>query len=250
MERPSTVGERPGMASREKMKISIITPTYNEAETLPRFIESLMEALPEDYEYEVIIVDDNSPDGTGALAERLAERYGRIRVVHRPGKLGLGTAYKEGFKHASGDLIVSIDADLSHDPRDIPRLLEAAREADIAIGSRLIEGGRIEGRSRWRDLMSLTANGFIRLLAGHSIRDWTSGLRVYRRETLEAILPKVACKKWDYQFEVLYKALKSNYKVREIPITFRERAGGKSKFDIKEALTFMKSIIQVYLNLK
>ncbi|MBS7638466.1 polyprenol monophosphomannose synthase [Candidatus Bathyarchaeota archaeon] len=250
MERRRMFGEHPRMASREKMKISIITPTYNETETLPRFIESLMEALSEDHEYEVIIVDDNSPDGTGALAERLAEKYGCIKVIHRPGKLGLGTAYKEGFKHTSGDLIVSIDADLSHDPKDIPRLLEAVKEADIAIGSRLIKGGRIEGRSRWRDLMSITANGFIRLLAGQPIRDWTSGLRVYRREALEAILPKVACKKWDYQFEVLYKALKSKYRAREVPITFRERAGGRSKFDIKEALTFMKSIIQVYLNLK
>jgi dolichol-phosphate mannosyltransferase len=236
------------MAPREK--ISIITPTYNEAETLPRFIESLTEALRGGYEYEVIIVDDNSPDGTGAIAERLAERHGRIKVVHRPGKLGLGTAYKEGFKRASGELIVSIDADLSHNPEDIPRLLEAMREADIAIGSRLVKGGKIMGRSRWRDLMSISANGLIRLLTGQPIRDWTSGFRIYRREVLEAILPRVACKKWDYQFEVLYKALKSNYRAREVPITFRERAGGRSKFDLKEALTFMKSIFQVYLNLK
>jgi dolichol-phosphate mannosyltransferase len=231
-------------------KISIITPTYNEAETLPRFIESLTEALRGGYEYEVIIVDDNSPDGTGAIAESLAERHGRIKVVHRPGKLGLGTAYKEGFKRASGELIVSIDADLSHNPEDIPRLLEAMREADIAIGSRLVKGGKIMGRSRWRDLMSISANGLIRLLTGQPIRDWTSGFRIYRREVLEAILPRVACKKWDYQFEVLYKALKSNYRAREVPITFRERAGGRSKFDLKEALTFMKSIFQVYLNLK
>jgi dolichol-phosphate mannosyltransferase len=236
------------MAPREK--ISIITPTYNEAETLPRFIESLTEALRGGYEYEVIIVDDNSPDGTGAIAERLAERHGRIKVVHRPEKLGLGTAYKEGFKRASGELIVSIDADLSHNPEDIPRLLEAMREADIAIGSRLVKGGKIMGRSRWRDLMSISANGLIRLLTGQPIRDWTSGFRIYRREVLEAILPRVACKKWDYQFEVLYKALKSNYRAREVPITFRERAGGRSKFDLKEALTFMKSIFQVYLNLK
>jgi dolichol-phosphate mannosyltransferase len=236
------------MAPREK--ISIITPTYNEAETLPRFIESLTEALRGGYEYEVIIVDDNSPDGTGAIAESLAERHGRIKVVHRPGKLGLGTAYKEGFKRASGELIVSIDADLSHNPEDIPRLLEAMREADIAIGSRLVKGGKIMGRSRWRDLMSISANGLIRLLTGQPIRDWTSGFRIYRREVLEAILPRVACKKWDYQFEVLYKALKSNYRAREVPITFRERAGGRSKFDLKEALTFMKSIFQVYLNLK
>lgn len=236
------------MSSR--LRISIITPTYNEAETLPRFIESIAEALKEGWEYEVIIVDDNSPDGTGVLAEKLAEEYRWIKVIHRPGKQGLGTAYKEGFKQASGDLIVSIDADLSHNPRDIPRLLEAVREADIAIGSRLIEGGKIMGRSRWRDLMSITANGFIRLLTGQPIRDWTSGLRIYRREVLEAILPKVTCRKWDYQFEVLYRALKSNYKAVEIPITFRERAAGRSKFDLREALTFMRSIIQVYLNLR
>lgn len=244
----SMVGDGLGMASR--MRISIITPTYNEAESLQGFIESLNMALRGGYEYEVIIVDDNSPDGTGVLAEKLAERYGWIKVIHRQGKLGLGTAYKDGFKHASGDLIVSIDADLSHNPEDIPKLLEAVKDADIAIGSRLIEGGKIEGRSRWRDLMSITANGFIRMLTGQPIKDWTSGLRVYRREVLEAILPKVACKKWDYQFEVLYKALKSSYKAIEVPITFRERAAGRSKFDLKEALTFMKSIIQVYLNLK
>ncbi len=236
------------MASKEK--ISIITPTYNEAETLPRFIEALATALRGRYEYEVIVVDDASPDGTGELAERLAEKYEAIRVIHRPGKLGLGTAYKEGFKHASGTLIVSIDADLSHDPRDIPRLLEAMEGVDIVIGSRLVEGGKILGRSRWRDLLSISANGLIRMLTGEPIRDWTSGFRMYRRAALEATLPRVACKKWDYQFEILYKALKSNYKVREVPITFRERAGGRSKFDLKEAMTFMKSIIQVCLNLK
>ena len=128
-------------------------------------------------------------------------------------------------------------------------MIEASSKYDIVIGSRLVRGGEIKGRSMWRDFLSLFANWFIRHLTGYHIHDWTSGLRVYRRGVLETIFPLVACKKWDFQFEVLYKSLKSEYSVKEMPIRFRERSGGRSKFDIDEALLFAKSVFKIYFGL-
>jgi dolichol-phosphate mannosyltransferase len=230
-------------------KISVITPVYNERENLPIFIGSLEKIISgQDKEFEIIIIDDSSPDGSAAIAEELAKQYGNIQVFQRPSKMGLGTAYKEGFKHATGDIVVSIDCDLSHDPLYLPSLIEASRGSDIVIGSRFVEGGAIKGRTLWRNALSVFANWFIRKLTGYQIRDWTSGLRIYRRDVLETVFPQVACKKWDFQFEVLYKSLRSNFSVTEMPIVFKERGGGRSKFDINEAFTFVKSVFQIYFN--
>jgi len=230
--------------------LSVITPVFNEADNLQIFINQLEKTLSNlNKEFEVIIVDDNSPDGSGAIADELARRYGNIRVFRRPSKMGLGTAYKEGFKHATGDIVISIDCDLSHDPSYLPRLIDASKDSDIIVGSRFVKGGAIKGRTIGRNVLSVFANWFIRQLTGYHVLDWTSGLRVYRRNVLESVFPQVACKKWDFQFEVLYKSLRSNFSVKEMPIIFKERGGGRSKFDVNEALTFAKSVFQIYFNL-
>ncbi|MCW4048201.1 MAG: polyprenol monophosphomannose synthase [Candidatus Bathyarchaeota archaeon] len=230
--------------------VSIITPVYNENKTLRRNIKNIQQALTENISYEIIIVDDNSPDGSGEIADELAMKNPNIRVLHRQSKQGLGTAYKEGFHLSTGDLIVSMDSDLSHDPRYIPEMIKAISEADIIIGSRLIKGGRIIGRTFTRDALSILTNNIIRILTGINLRDWTSGLRVYKRTVWEDIMPNVNCDKWDFQFESLYKSLKKGYTVREVPITFYERADGESKFSIREGLTFLASLFKIMLELE
>ncbi len=226
--------------------VTVITPVYNERETIVENISRIEKCLSSiQIRFEIIIVDDNSPDGSGLLAEELAERYGNIKVLHRPEKRGLGTAYKDAFPLASGDLIVSMDSNLSHDPEAIPLMLREAETSDIVIGSRLVKGGSILGRPVWRDFLSVSANFFIRLFSGLRIHDWTSGFRVYRRGAWERIMPRVRCIKWDFQFEALYRAVQEGYRVREVPITFRERAEGKSKFSVKEALHFVYSFIKI-----
>jgi len=234
----------------DSTKISVMTPVYNEKDNLETFINQVEQVLQEAGEtFEIIIIDDNSPDGTGELAEELATKYGNIKVLHRPEKKGLGTAYKEGFNLTQGELIITIDSDQSHDPQALPRMIKKAKEADtdIVIGSRFTQGGSIEGRSFWRDLMSVTANRFIRTITAKNIKDWTSGLRVYKRQVWTNTMPHVECIKWDFQFESLYKSIKDGYQVKETPILFHERAGGTSKFNLNEAIYFVFSIFKILL---
>jgi len=143
-----------------------------------------------------------------------------------------------------------MDSDLSHDPCYLPEMLKAAEGADLVIRSRLIDGGRIEGRSFWRDSLSVVTNGVIRLVTGKEILDWTSGLRVYRRALWEDVMTEVHCDKWDFQFESLFKTVKRGHTVREMPITFYERAGGESKFSLREGLVFLGSFIRIVFKLK
>ncbi len=226
--------------------VSVMTPVYNEKENLPLLVDSLEEVFHQNnIELELVIIDDNSPDGSGEIADKLAEKYGNISVLHREEKLGLGTAYKDGFSLTSGDLVATIDCDLSHDPEELPRLIHAMGDKDIVIGSRLVKGGEIMGRNMWRDFLSYTANWFIRLITGYKINDWTSGYRVYKRPVLEKVFPQVECMKWDFQFDVLYVSLLSGFEVGEMPITFKDRGGGKSKFSLREALTFMSSVLKI-----
>lgn len=229
--------------------VSIITPVYNEKDNLRIFIPKIEEVLwKTSKNFEIVIVDDNSPDGSGKVAQELANEFNNIKVLQRQKKMGLGTAYKEGYKLTEGRLIVSIDSDLSHDPEILPSMIEETDNADIVIGSRFVKGGGIEGRSIWRDMFSTFANYFIRTITGRNIRDWTSGLRIYRREVWETSMPKVECMKWDFQFESLYKALFDEFKVKEIPITFHERLEGHSKFSITEAFYFIISFFKILLS--
>ena len=229
--------------------ISVITPIYNEKKTLETNINRIQNALT-DYPHEIIIVDDNSPDGSGEIADELAEQHQEIRVLHRPMKMGLGTAYKDGFHLTTGDLIVSIDSDLSHDPDYLPELITESKNHDIVIGSRLITGGKIIGRDFKRDFLSYFTNLVIRKLLRKRIFDWTSGYRIYRRETWAMIMPHVHCDKWDFQFESLYKAIKNKQSVVEVPITFYERADGTSKFSTGDAIGFIDSFVRIILGLK
>ncbi len=225
-------------------KVSVITPVYNEIKTLRLNIQRIQEAL-RSVPHEIVIVDDNSPDGSGVIADSLAEIYPNIKVLHRSSKRGLGTAYKEAYSLCSGDYIVSMDSDLSHDPRYLPEMLKAAEKADLVIGSRLVDGGCIVGRSLWRDFLSVVTNSVIRVITRKKVFDWTSGLRVYRRALWEDVMPDVHCDKWDFQFESLYKAVKKGHRVCEVPITFYERADGESKFSLREGLVFLGSFLRI-----
>jgi len=232
-----------------KPLISIIAPIYNEKKTLAISINRIRQALT-GHSYEIIIVDDNSPDGSGQLADELVDKYSNITVLHRPTKMGLGTAYKDGFYLTKGDLIVSIDSDLSHDPSYLPVMIEQSREYDIVIGSRLCTGGKIVGRSMVRDFLSIFTNLVIRKILRKRIYDWTSGFRVYKRETWQKVMPLVHCDKWDFQFESLYKAIQLGQKIVEVPICFYERADGSSKFSPRDAVGFFNSFVRIVLGLK
>jgi len=232
-----------------KPVISVIAPIYNESKTLETMISKIQKELSAT-PFEIIIVDDNSPDGSGEIADQLAERHQNIKVLHRDSKKGLGTAYKEGFKYTLGDYIVSIDSDLSHDPAYIPAMVELASKYDVVIGSRLCRGGQIVGRGLTRNILTVLTNLVLRLLLSWDIHDWTSGYRVYRRQVWSKVMPNVHCDKWDFQFESLFKSLKQGFSVVETPITFYERADGDSKFTVKEALVFLGSFVKVTLGLK
>jgi len=219
-------------------------PIFNEINTLEVCVDKVHDALHQ-YNFEIIIIDDNSPDGSGHLADHLTERFSNVKVVHRSSRQGLGTAYKEGFNDCKGNLIFSIDSDLSHDPKYLPLMIEHISQNDIVIGSRICVGGKIIGRSFSRDFFTYLANFFIRLSVNRNIHDWTSGFRLYRREIWEKVMPNVQCNKWDFQFESLYRSQKLGAVVKEIPITFYERAGGSSKFNSLDALVFLISFFRI-----
>jgi dolichol-phosphate mannosyltransferase len=212
-------------------RVTVVTPTYNERETLPRLAERIL-ALGHDYA--LLIVDDASPDGTGAIADRLAAAHpGRIAVLHRAGKEGIGPAYIAGFRAAlaaESPLIAQMDADLSHDAADLPRLAAATAEADLAIGSRYAPGGDTEGWSAWRRAMSQWGCRYAQAVLGVPIADLTGGYKVWRRETLAALdLDRSAADGYGFQIETTLRALRSGARVVEVPIVFHERAAGQSK---------------------
>jgi dolichol-phosphate mannosyltransferase len=213
------------------MKATIVIPTYNEADSLAGLVEAIFQFCPA---AAILIVDDNSPDGTGAIADTLAARFPAVSVIHRTRKAGLGTAYVEGFRRALRDgaeIIFEMDADLSHDPADLPAFLEAARQADVVIGSRYKDGVRVLGWRFRRLFLSKMANIFVSHIMVHPrVDDYTSGYRCYRRAVLEAIdLQTIRSDGYAFQIEMAYRAHKHGFSVVEIPIIFRERAAGISK---------------------
>jgi dolichol-phosphate mannosyltransferase len=181
----------------------------------------------------VLVVDDNSPDGTGDLADRLAEQLGYVDVLHRTHKEGLGPAYLAGFRRALGDgaeLVLEMDCDFSHDPNDVPRLIAAAESADVAIGSRYVEGGGVRNWGLLRRFVSSGGSWYARVLLGASVRDLTGGFKCYRRAVLERIdLDAIESKGYAFQIETTYRALRAGFRVVEIPITFVDREAGGSK---------------------
>lgn len=209
----------------------LVLPTYNEAENLEPLIAAALAHLPDSAR--ILVVDDNSPDGTGDLADRLASTEPRIEVLHRVRKEGVGPAYVAGFWHAlaaGAGRILEMDSDFSHDPADLPRLLAVTEEADVAIGSRYVSGGGVENWSRLRQAISRGGGTYARLMLGLSIRDLTGGFKCFRREVLEAIdLEAIASRGYAFQVETTYRAIQLGFSVVEVPIVFRERRAGASK---------------------
>ncbi|MGN6258054.1 MAG: polyprenol monophosphomannose synthase [Solirubrobacterales bacterium] len=212
----------------------LVLPTYNEAENLEPLVEAVRAKLPPSAQ--VLIVDDGSPDGTGAIADRLAEQDENVRVLHRPRKEGLGPAYIAGFREAlagGAGLVLEMDADFSHDPRYLPRLLEAAQHAGVVLGSRYVDGGGVSDWGPLRRAISRGGSAYARLVLGVAVRDLTGGFKCFRREVLEAIdFDDIATHGYAFQVEMTYRAIRRGFEVVEVPIIFRERRVGKSKMDL------------------
>lgn len=229
------------------MKAMMIVPTYNEQENIELLVGEIL-GLP--VPVEVIIVDDNSPDGTGETADRLAaEHPGRVRVVHRSGKLGLGTAYIAGFKKAlemNAARIMTMDADFSHPPRYIPAMLQKCEEVDVVIGSRYVEGGGTEQCTVARKILSRGANGFAHLMLGLRARDTTAGFRCYRREVLESIdLDDIRANGYSFLIEMLFRCRQAGWRVGEVPIVFVNRLRGASKISRDEIVKAMLTVLRL-----
>jgi dolichol-phosphate mannosyltransferase len=213
------------------VRACICLPTYDERENLEPMLRALGGVLgPDD---RVLVIDDDSPDGTGELADRLAAELGFVDVLHRPRKEGLGPAYLAGFRRAldaGAELILEMDCDFSHDPSDVPRLLAAARDADLVLGSRYVSGGGVENWGLLRRAISFGGSLYARVLLGVGVRDLTGGFKCFRREVLEAIpLERVHARGYAFQIELTYRALRSGFRVREVPIRFVDRVVGGSK---------------------
>lgn len=212
------------------MKTLIIIPTYNEIENLRPLLEAIFANAPQT---DILIVDDNSPDGTGALADQIHDEDARVHVLHRSGKLGLGTAYIAGFKYAIAqgyDAAFEMDADFSHDPKYLPDFLKAIEQADLVIGSRYVQGGDTPNWTLLRRIISGGGNTFARFVLGLPIHDCTAGYRCYRRQVLESIdLDSIQALGYAFQVELVYRVLKAGFKIVEIPIVFMDRRVGKSK---------------------
>jgi len=212
------------------MRSLVIIPTYNERENLPALVPAVLAVDPQ---LELLVVDDNSPDGTGRLADALARETGRVHVLHRLEKQGIGTAYVAGFRYALAggyERIVEMDADFSHRPADLPRLLEAARFADVVIGSRNVPGGRVIGWSPLRHVISKGGSLYARLLLGLPIRDCTGGFKCFRRDALRQLdLGALRSNGYAFQVEVNHACARVGLRFAEVPIVFPDRERGTSK---------------------
>jgi len=222
----------------------IIIPTYNEVENLPTLIKAIADL---DLPIKIIVIDDNSPDGTGQLAQSLSKKF-PVQVVSRKSKQGIGSAYILGFNLAleqGAKYIMEMDADWSHDPKDIPHLLEAVRQgADLAIGSRRVAGGEIIGWGPVRKLMSRGAMDFSRLVLGLKTKDVTAGFRCYRREILSSLtLNKINSSGYSFQEELVFLIEKKGGKIKEIPVIFKDRSRGKSKLSFWEVVRFFYVVL-------
>ena len=230
-----------------KQSIVVVTPTYNERDNLPMLVEKVFSL--DINNLSMIVVDDNSPDGTGQLAEKLSQKY-PIKIIHRPEKKGLGTAYIEAFRfifnsHNPPDYIIQIDADLSHDPAVIPVMIKKMGGCDLVLGSRYIQGGGVENWNFIRRFISRFGNIYARIILGIHVYDLTGGFKCYRREILEKInFDSLSSVGYNFQIETTYRAYRLGYKICEIPIIFKERKTGVSKFNFGSILeSFLKVLL-------
>jgi len=217
----------------------LILPTYNEAENVGPILRAARAHLRQDDR--ILVVDDNSPDGTGALADALAEELPGVEVLHRPEKQGLGRAYLAGFAYVlqrGADLVLEMDADFSHDPADLPRLIAAAEDrADLVLGSRYVPGGSVTDWGLTRKLVSRGGSWYARVILGVHVRDLTGGFKCFRRSVLEALdLDAVHADGYGFQIELTYRTIKAGFRVAELPIIFRDRRVGQSKMNARIAL--------------
>jgi dolichol-phosphate mannosyltransferase len=216
------------------VRLTICLPTYNERENLGPMVAALAKVVQaHELDATVLVVDDNSPDGTGRLAGELAEESPLVEVLHRPRKEGLGPAYLAAFRSALADgaeLVVTMDCDFSHDPADMPRLVEASKRADLVIGSRYVRGGGVRNWGLLRRVVSRGGCLYAQVLLSAGVRDLTGGFKCYRREVLERIdLDRISTKGYAFQIETTYRALKAGFRVVEVPIVFTDREAGRSK---------------------
>ena len=215
----------------EPAQVWVVLPTYNEAGNLEGLVSAIREQLPESHR--ILVVDDNSPDGTGEIADRLAAGSEDVSVLHRELKQGLGPAYLAGFRvalDAGAELVVEMDADFSHDPGYLPTMLGAAKEADLVLGSRYVEGGGVADWGRLRRLISRGGSTYARVLLGIDVRDLTGGFKVFRRSVLETIdLDSITARGYAFQVETTYRTVRLGFRVAEVPIVFHDRAQGTSK---------------------
>jgi dolichol-phosphate mannosyltransferase len=221
-------------------RVLVVVPTYNEAENVRIITERLRNTLSD---VDLLIADDNSPDGTGKIADELAETDSRVHVLHRAGKQGLGAAYVAGFRWAieqGYDVVVEMDADGSHAPEQLPLLLAQLSEADLVLGSRWVAGGKVVNWPKSREILSRGGNLYTRLMLGIPLRDATAGFRAYRREVLEAIeLDSVASQGYCFQVDLTRRTIKAGFRIAEVPITFVDRERGQSNMSsaiVREAL--------------
>jgi len=214
------------------MKALVIIPTYNERENLP---ELLRQIFAENLPLEVLIIDDNSPDGTGAVADQLSASDSRVHVMHRPGKMGLGSAYVAGFRYAlerDYDAVFEMDADFSHNPDSLPQFLRELENADLVVGSRYLHGVTVVNWPLKRLILSYGANVYSRIITGIPIKDLTGGFKCFRRQVLESLdLSRVRSDGYGFQIEINYKAWRKGFRIREIPILFVDRRAGESKMN-------------------
>jgi dolichol-phosphate mannosyltransferase len=212
----------------------LILPTYNEADNIEAIVRaSLVNLAATGMDHRVLVVDDGSPDGTGAIADRLAEELDTVQVLHRAAKGGLGSAYLAGFAtalEAGAELVIEMDADFSHDPADLQRLIAASRDADLALGSRYVDGGGVSDWSLLRRVVSRGGSAYARIVLGIPVRDLTGGFKCYHRRVLEALdLDNVHANGYAFQIELTYRAARAGFRIAEVPIVFRPRERGVSK---------------------
>lgn len=232
-------------------KYSILLPTYNEKENLPIIVWLIVKSMTEsNYDFEIIIIDDGSPDGTLEAAKQLEKIYGSSKIVLRPRekKLGLGTAYIHGIKHAKGDFVIIMDADLSHHPKFIPEFIKKQKEenCDLVSGTRYIGNGGVNGWDFKRKLISRGANYLTQVLLRPGASDLTGSFRLYKKDVLQKLVESCVSKGYVFQMEMIVRARKLGFKIGEVPITFVDRLYGESKLGGNEIFQFVKGLLYLF----
>ena len=232
------------------MKTLVIVPTYNESGNIEKLVQQVFVFLPQT---EVLIIDDNSPDGTGRIVEKLATINPSIHVMNRPKKMGMGNAYNRGFRYAIDygyDIVFQMDADFSHKPSDLPRLLNALKDKGLVIGSRYVDGGGTQNWGIGRRVISKAGNFYARSMLGMDVRDITGGFRCYSVEVLKKVdLDRVKSDGYGFQIEMAYRIKQTGYDINEVPIIFEERRAGQSKMSLNIAVeAFIRVLAMGFLS--